>query len=246
MAALALLEDIANRRIRREREFRDQTDLLAHDDDWLMSRFRLPKAILLELCTELGPALQRETVRNHGLPVPLQVRTTLGFLKTGAFQRELADQSGISQPSLSRAMPAVWNGIIRMSPRYIRFPFTVGEKRAKQAFWAKYGFPGVLGAIDCTHVQLRPPSENTLIYINRKGTHSINIQVICDATCKITHVFVNYPGSNRDSFILANSAIPAIFEGNPPLDGWLLGDNSYPLKTWLMTPFIMPATENAI
>ena len=69
---------------------RDQTDLLAHDDDWLMSRFRLPWAILLELCAELGPALERETARNHALPVPLQVLTTLGFLATGAFQRELA------------------------------------------------------------------------------------------------------------------------------------------------------------
>ena len=99
MAALALLEDIANGRIRRERVFRDQTDLLAHDDDWLMSRFRLPWAILLELCAELGPALERETARNHALPVPLQVLTTLGFLATGAFQRELADgQKFHSQP----------------------------------------------------------------------------------------------------------------------------------------------------
>lgn len=103
-----------------------------------------------------------------------------------------------------------------------------------------FGFPGVLGAIDCTHVQLRAPSENAQVYVNRKGTHSINIQVICDATCKVTHLFANYPGSSHDSFILANSVIPAVFQGNPPLDGWLLGDNGYPLKTWLITPYIMP------
>ena len=37
---LALLEDIANGRIRRERVFRDYYAFLAYDDDWLISRFR--------------------------------------------------------------------------------------------------------------------------------------------------------------------------------------------------------------
>ncbi|KAK0146340.1 hypothetical protein N1851_014363 [Merluccius polli] len=54
MAVLALLEDIANGRIRNERVFRDYYDFLAHDDDWLISRFRFPRAVLLEICTELG------------------------------------------------------------------------------------------------------------------------------------------------------------------------------------------------
>lgn len=107
MAALALSEDIANGRIRREQVFRDHNDFLAQDDDWLISRFKFPRAILLEFCAELGPNLERETARSHAIPVPLQVLTTLCFLATGSFQRELADRSGISQSSLSRAMPAV-------------------------------------------------------------------------------------------------------------------------------------------
>ena len=52
---------------------------LAHDDDWLISRFRFPRAILLEICTELGPGLERQTARSHALPVPIQVLTTLVF-----------------------------------------------------------------------------------------------------------------------------------------------------------------------
>ncbi|KAL6470507.1 hypothetical protein MHYP_G00216260 [Metynnis hypsauchen] len=83
--------------------------ILAHDDDWLISRFRFPRAVLLELCAELGPVWERDTARSRALPVPLQVLTMLGFLATGSFQRELADRSGISQSSLSRAMP-FWMG----------------------------------------------------------------------------------------------------------------------------------------
>ena len=37
MAVLALLEDIANYRIGREQVFRDYSDFLAYDDDWLQS-----------------------------------------------------------------------------------------------------------------------------------------------------------------------------------------------------------------
>ncbi|KAL6470533.1 hypothetical protein MHYP_G00216520 [Metynnis hypsauchen] len=115
MAALALLEDLANGRICRERVFHDHYDILAHDDDWLISSFRFPRAVLLELCAELGPVLEREAARSRASPAPLQVLTALGFLATGSFQRELADRSGISQSSLSRAMPAVLDGIICMS-----------------------------------------------------------------------------------------------------------------------------------
>ena len=39
MAALAVLEDIANGAIGRKRVLRDREDLLAHDDNWLISRF---------------------------------------------------------------------------------------------------------------------------------------------------------------------------------------------------------------
>ena len=39
MAALAVLEDIENGTIRRKCVFRDREDLLAHDGNWLISRF---------------------------------------------------------------------------------------------------------------------------------------------------------------------------------------------------------------
>lgn len=107
---------------------------------------------------------------------------------------------------------------------------------------AQYGFPGVLGAIDCTHILIRAPTEHAAYYVNRKGTHSINVQVVCDASANITSVSANYPGASHDAFIMDNSVIPTIFGRDPPPDGWLLGDNGYPLKSWLMVPYITPTT----
>lgn len=40
-----------------------------------------------------------------------------------------------------------------------------------------YGFPGVIGAVDRTHVKIAVPKEHSDSYINRKGFHSIQLQV---------------------------------------------------------------------
>ena len=123
-----IVHDLAAQMMRRERVFRDRQDLLANDDAWLMSRYRLPRGVLLDLCEELRPALERPTRRNHAVPVSVQVLATLGFLATGTFQREMADRSGLSQSTLSRVIPAVLGGVIGLTQQHIQFPFTVGEQ----------------------------------------------------------------------------------------------------------------------
>ncbi|KAK0143827.1 putative nuclease HARBI1 [Merluccius polli] len=185
MAALALLEDLANGAIRRERVFREREDLLANDDNWLKPISNISKSyILLEICTELGPGLERQTARSHALPVPIQVLTTLGFLATGSFQRELAD-------------------------RHIRFPYdAVNQAHIKAQFAEIAGFPNVIGAIDCTHIAIKAPSEGEYAYVNRKHFHSLNVQIICDAQMRLTNIVARWPGSTHDSFVLlTNSSV---------------------------------------
>ena len=73
--------------IRRERVFRDHGDFLAHDDDWLIRRFRFTRAVFLDLCVELCL-----TGQHRAIPVHIQELTTFGFLATGSFQQGLADR----------------------------------------------------------------------------------------------------------------------------------------------------------
>ncbi len=148
MAYLALLEDAANGRIWRDGLFfRDHQDMLTSDDKWLMSLFQLPRAVLLNLCAVLGPAL----LQSH-----FQGLTTSRFLVTGTFQRELADGSGISQPTFSRVMPDLLGGITGLTHKYIQFPYTVVEQaNIKVRFAAMFSLPNVIEAIDCTHVAIR-------------------------------------------------------------------------------------------
>lgn len=45
----------------------------------------------------------------------------------------------------------------------------------------KFNFPGVIGAIDCTHIPIiAPPTFDhiRLAYYNRKGYYSLNVQIV--------------------------------------------------------------------
>ncbi|KAJ8403265.1 hypothetical protein AAFF_G00354820 [Aldrovandia affinis] len=230
MATLALLEDIANRAIRRERVFRDRPDFFAHDDEWLISRYRLPRAMLLELCAQMGPNLQRHTNCNQAIPVEVQLLSVLGFLATGTFQREIGDRHGISQASVSRIMPAVLRGIIDLSPQYIKFPYAAEElQNVKEDFVRTTGFPNIIGAIDCTHIAIRAPHANEYVYVNRKNYHSINVQLICNARMAILNAIARWPGSTHDSFIVRNCSVGNRLEAGAGGDGWLLGKSLFSL-----------------
>ncbi|XP_063794843.1 putative nuclease HARBI1 [Pseudophryne corroboree] len=123
----------------------------------------------------------------------------------------------------------------------ICFPTEESEWSAvRVAFYELAGMPNVLGAIDCTHVQLRSPKGRQYIYTNRHLSQSTNVQVVCDANLKIMSVVAGYPGGCHDSFILSQSSLFDKFEAGEMPDGWLLGDGGYGCYSWLLTPLSQP------
>ncbi|XP_031418667.1 putative nuclease HARBI1 [Clupea harengus] len=187
--------------------------------DFLIGDFRLLRPVLLDLCNTLEPALRSRTRRSNPVPPHVQVLSALGFLTIGAFQRELGDRVGISQPSISRSLQRVVNGIVQLVPDYICFPYGEQEEiPVKRAFYAIAGLPNTIGAIDYTHVHIKAPSPNPFPYLNGKRYHSINVQIICDAQYHLLNVVSHIPG----------------------------GDRGYALAPWLMTPLTNPQKEQEV
>ena len=88
---------------------------------------------------------------------------------------------------------------------YIRFPVAQDDVIKKhREFFADIGFTEVVGCIDCTNIGLHDCrfGENEHAYVNRKGTKSMNVQLVCDANYKILNVVARWPGSAYDSRIL--------------------------------------------
>lgn len=98
---------------------------------------------------------------------------------------------------------------VYLAPRYIRFPSTPAElDETKQRFLDKFGIPGTLSIVDGTHVAISALShEVEHAYVNRKGFHSINVQLACDARMLITNINARFPGSTHDSYIFLGSRL---------------------------------------
>ena len=80
--------------------------------------------------------------------------------------------------------------------------------------------------------------------IENINEENLFFQVICDANLMFTDVNARWPGSSHDSMVWRNSQVGASLEEvnfiNPY---YLLGDSGYPLRPWLLTPYMRPGNE---
>ncbi|XP_069665559.1 putative nuclease HARBI1 [Haliaeetus albicilla] len=217
------------------RVYRARCSFLDLSEEQVLRRYRLDKAAIAGLCRELGADLESLTGRSHALPVAVKVTSALTFLASGSFQTATRDSTGISQSAMSNCLAQFLEALQRRAARYIAFPPTTAR-----AGTVAGAFPGVLGLVGGMHVALRAPSENEPAYRNAGNYHSMNMQVVCDAAGTITNVVAKFPGSCPNAAVLENSALARLLEGARPDGAWLLGDRSYPLKPWLMTPIAAP------
>lgn len=64
-----------------------------------------------------------------------------------------------------------------MTPQFISWPSGEEAQIVMRKFKEISRFPNTIGAIDGTHIKIEAPTENAADYINRKGYHSIQLQV---------------------------------------------------------------------
>jgi nuclease HARBI1 len=146
------------------------------------------------------------------------------FTATGSFQWMVGRSMGLSQPAVSKVVDGVTQALCTLAKVAITFPTSQQQLTAnKLAFHNIAGFPNVVGCIDCSHVRIKAPSEAEDSYVNRKGVHTVNVQVVCDADMKITNVVAKWPGSAHDAFIWRNSSLEYLFAHGHIQGGWLLG-----------------------
>ncbi|KAB0800519.1 hypothetical protein PPYR_06259 [Photinus pyralis] len=246
-------EEEAEEVVRVQRPRADAIAILS--DVQFKNMFRFPKELFRIIVEVLSPHM-RPTNRASDLEIPIRILIALRFFASGSYQMDVGSNlfMSVSQPTVSRCIsevsdafnvPAIFN-------RFVRFPHNFEElDRVRMGFFEKYNFPGVVGCIDCTHVAIvAPPAEDPdrpgHLYINRKGFHSINVQLICDSNLKILNVKASHPGSTHDAFIWNNSNVQEVMRTiHAERRGtyFLLGDSGYPLRPWLLTPLEVEPEE---
>lgn len=121
------------------------------------------------------------SVRHIAIPPILKLAATLRFLSEGSYQHGVGMdfQIAMAQPTVSKVLKQVLPALAKHCNKWINLKMSEEEKQeAKKYFFNKSGFPGVVGCIDGTHIQIIRPSQDEHIYFNRKHTHSINAMMV--------------------------------------------------------------------
>uniref|UniRef100_A0A6P7H3K8 Nuclease HARBI1 n=1 Tax=Diabrotica virgifera virgifera TaxID=50390 RepID=A0A6P7H3K8_DIAVI len=170
------LEDIRAENLER-RVMREGSDPFAIQNTRFIQLFRLNKDMAQYVLNKILLVLNQD---NNPVAITsiLKFFGALSFYASGSQQCVIGQSFNLSmsQPSLSRAIQDVTIAIINtLSDEWVRFPRSAEEKdQIKARFMEARHFPGVIGAVDCTHLEIVCPIEDEHIYFNRKGYHSKN------------------------------------------------------------------------
>ena len=244
------LDTFEEGRTRRRPLYRSRLNPTKNYRDYdFFERYRLTKEYFNDFLDIIREDLEPQN--GKGLSPDLQFSVALRFFAEGGYMKPIGDLHGISRFSAARCIHRVSRVIGCHEVEFIEWSFNDDRLQELKKNFYDYSsvedrhirMPGVLGAIDGTHIRIATPVKNESIFVNRKNYHSINTQLVCDSNLRILSVNCKWPGSTHDAFILRNSDVWDVFEENEnPPKGWLLGDQGYMLKPWLLTPINTPNT----
>ena len=176
------------------------------------------------------------TVKIH--PVSKKVLVTLWLLGNLESFRGVADRFDLGKSSLHRILFDVCEALKAIRGAVIAWPTRDQLPQLAQDFFRRTNMPGVIGAIDGTHIPIPGPSHERQAYINRKGFPSIQLQAICDANLRFTDILTGWPGSVNDARVFRNSPLHTMLEnGHLPEEYHLLGDSAYALQPYMLVPY---------
>lgn len=163
---------------RRNRIYKERVDPFCLSDIDFKSKYRFAKDTVQYIVGMVQEELQLDS-RGYGTSPQLQVLVALRCWARGEVQDDSGDLLGISQPTVSRVCARVARALARCASHIIKMPTNIAEQeKVIRDFKSIRNFPGVIGAIDCTHIRIKKTGGSLAqYYINRKGYYSLNIQV---------------------------------------------------------------------
>ncbi|XP_056013266.1 uncharacterized protein LOC125672778 [Ostrea edulis] len=121
----------------------------------------------LQNCPELGV---EGTGGREPISVEKQLYVTLWYLGGLDSIIRIADRFGIAESSVIVCRNRIIDTILNnLKSKFIIWPHAEVLEQTIDKFHQRNGFPGIIGALDGTHISIKAPTENPQSYVNRKG-----------------------------------------------------------------------------
>ena len=229
------------------------TELCATDIPGFTNFMRMTPELFEMIKTRLEPGKGRQAT-NYRAPISVgeKLALTIRYLATGESYTSLSCQFRVGKSTISKFLPELFRAIQDEFIReYLRYPTTPDEwKELETEFRIRWNVPHALGALDGKQVALKKPKNSGALYHNYKGLFSIVMLALVDRQYKFRSVDVGTAGSCSDAQIfntchlkrkIGDGSIdfpnPAtITQGGRDVPYFILADDAFALKTWLMNP----------
>ena len=229
-------------------------DLYATDIPGFTNYMRMTPEFFEMIKTRLEPHLARQATNYRAqISVGEKLALTIRYLATGESYTSLSCQFRVGTSTISKFLPEVCRAIQdEFTREYLRCPTTPDEwKELEREFRIRWNVPHALGALDGKHVALKKPKNTGALYHNYKGFFSIVMFALVDGQYKFRWVDAGTAGSCSDAQIFNASQLkrrievgrigfpdPApITQGGRDVPYFILADDAFALKTWLMKPY---------
>ncbi|XP_036340226.1 putative nuclease HARBI1 [Rhagoletis pomonella] len=177
----------------------------------------------------------------ESVPSRKKVLMFIWYISNTITFRQLGNLFGVSQSTGWSVVNNVSTWMVSIGHEYMKWPQGTAAVDTKRKFKEKSGIPGVIGAIDCTHIRIKAPKENKECYFDRKHSYSLVLQAVVDADKRFTDVNCGEPGSLHDCRVLRRSNLFFKAQSEPqslfPNESFILGDSAYPSTSWLVPPY---------
>ncbi|EPS58675.1 hypothetical protein M569_16135, partial [Genlisea aurea] len=229
------------------------------DAQW-RSLYGLSYPVFTTVVEKLKPYITQSQL---SLPSDYAVAMVLSRLSHGLSLKTLASRYALEPYLISKITNMVTRLLAtKLYPEFIKIP--VSRRRlfeTTQGFQEITPLPNVCGAIDTTPVKLHKISPDTVdgsIYYCRYGFPSVLLQVVADQKKIFWDVCVKAPGGYDDATHFRDSLLydrlisgdvvweNAISVQGQPVRPYIVGDCSFPLLSFLLTPFTYNRTGNAV
>ncbi|XP_044003548.1 uncharacterized protein LOC122849064 [Aphidius gifuensis] len=231
-------------------------ELCLEDTEYFNRFFRMREDLFDQLVDMVTPYIKRQDTQMRQSITPRdRVFVTLRFLATGESYRSMEYSTRISAGTISQIIPETCRVIYTLLRKeYLKIPNTRDEwEKISNEFFRQWQFPNCLGAMDGRRITFKPPSKESSLYYNYKGTHSMVLLALVDANYQFIYVDVGINGRDSDEGVLSESDIaPILVDPENPLNipsdkalpgtddvvpHVILGDNAFPLQKHLIKPY---------
>lgn len=222
------------RSVRRSKAWWDEMQTC--DEQQYKEVFRMSKPCLMHIAT-----LYKNVLESTSLNTTQYYKETamcIYAISRPISYRDIADKFGEATTTTFRIIQKVV-GIFttKILPSVIKLPTADEFEALAQGFLRRNYLYGTVLAIDGTHIPIEAPTVCPERYVNRKGWHSVSIQVTVDNYGKFRNLFGVFLGACHNAFVYRRSNMYNYVNNNLPRPYFIIGDAAYPGSDGLHIPY---------